>query len=129
MRPLFRGLIDDFHGLMEGAFESGGRSIGRRWAPNTPGYARRKKGPVGVASRTLLESLTTTTSRYARTGIGRDSMTVATAAPHAHLFGAGRGGQKARPLLPTDRRLVDRWTPAMHQWLVGDGGSRTILPQ
>ena len=127
LRPLFDTVVDDFHRWMGEAFATGGKAIGRDWRPDSPGWAAVKarrgapSGP-GVFTGMLAASLTSRTARHAKVTITGDTVRVSTSAPQAPLFDAGRrSGQPARPLLPSDRRLEQRWAPLLAAHLAGTG--------
>jgi hypothetical protein len=121
MRPAFDRVVDDFHAMMAGAFDRAGATIGRRWAANVPDWDRQKTGPVGVLTGGLRASLTSSSADGAIVDRSHNRVRLGSSLPHAHLFDAGRGGQRARRLEPTGATL-DRWIGIVQQHLDGDAG-------
>ena len=120
LRPVLDAIIGDFHTLMAGAFDTRGAAIGRRWAANVPGWSAEKgSDPVGVFTGLLRGSLTQFNAQHAIHDRTPNGVKLGTSAPHAGLFDAGRGGQRARRLEPSAGRL-EKWVGMLQQHLDGD---------
>lgn len=109
-RAAFEDVADYFEDEAAEVFRTRGASTGRPWRPLSAKYARQRKAKaMGVQSGVLRRSMTTKGARYHRRQITRDSVTVKSVAPHAHLFHAGHGKQPGRTLVkvtPKTRREV-----------------------
>ena len=122
LRPALHAAADALRGLYGDVFDQRGAPAGVFWPSPTPGYRRLKlrlrptAGP-GVFTGLLRTSLTRRRGRHSVQRITGDELTVGTSAPHAHLFDDGRGGQRARRLTPTRRRIIEATVPALERHL------------
>lgn len=120
-RRLMGLFADDFADVMDDVFAKGGPT-GDRWEPNDPStVARKGSDQVGVDSRLLLDSLTSTVGSNVTRRVREDEFVVGTTVPYARAFA------KSRQLLPDDDVLTDRWTRQAEDYFSPEGGSRLML--
>jgi hypothetical protein len=118
LSPALRAVADDFRELSRDRFRAG-----NGWAPATAGYAARKaaagKGrTVGRYTGRLEASLTSRRARWHAETVAPDYVKVASRAPHAHLFDAGRGGQRSRDLVVLRAEDRRRWRRILTDYLL-----------
>lgn len=120
-RQAFEDVADYFEAEAAEVFRTRGTSTGRPWRPLSAKYARNRKArPMGVQSGVLRRSMTTKGARYHRRLITRDSVTVKSVAPHAHLFDAGHGKQPGRTLVKVTARTRREVAGILQRHLTGD---------
>lgn len=142
-RPALERVADDFLAMERRAFATQGASNAEPWRPLSPEWARRKagRGIIGGvlhgASGRLEKSLITRGARGSRRRISRQSVTMGSSHPLAHLHQRGTtaryartwrgqplakprysGQLPARPMVVVGPRDVQRWRSIMADWLM-----------
>lgn len=138
LSPAYREIATDLRAVEKTAFDTGGSSTGKAWAPNAPWWAYYKRqhypqnfGVLEMGSGKLMHSLTVANAPYARTEITNQSMTFGTTMGIARVLLKGgtrtlrdpRTGQDrrvripARPFLRTKARDRKRWAGYLKDWV------------
>ena len=123
LRPALLDVAEAVRGLYGDVFASRGVAAGVLWPGHTESYRRRKAKvrpgrPAGVFTGLLFGSLVRR-GRYSVEHVYGDTVTVASRAPHAHLFESGRGGQRARRLTPSRSRIEGAAAEVLQAHLTG----------
>jgi phage gpG-like protein len=92
LRPVFERIADDFHSMESRLFTSRGGSASEPWAPSASGHAVTLTGQ----RERLKRSLTLTKVSKSVTRITRNSVTLGSTHPLAHLHQGGTGPRYAR---------------------------------
>ena len=143
LQPAFFEIAADVRGVEERAFDTGGASTGKAWAPNAPWWAAYKRrhypahhGVLEMGSAKLRNSLTIANAPYSRVSVSRQAMVYGTTLGIARVL--LKGGTRtirnpktgvenrvripARPFLRAKLRDRKRWAGLMQDYVAGEPG-------